>query len=123
MPRHRTRQDATHLLSAERETQTGEDDYGAPTYGTETVLEDEPVEFDAGGMSYVRGSTGERVTQAPTVSGRGALARLLEPGDTVTLDPLDPDDQTTTSLEVIRIVSEYTGWARSGSVVIELETV
>jgi hypothetical protein len=124
MGRHRTRQKATHELTAERDVATGEDEYGSPTYGdTETVLTDERVELDTGGTSFVRESTGERVQRAPTVAGRGELAALLEEGDTVTLTPLADGGVELSDLEVRSIDVEYGRRARVGETTVELESI
>lgn len=123
MGRHRSRQNATHLLSAERDEQIGEDEYGTPTFDTVDVLDDEPVELDEGGTSFVRESSGERVRRAPKISGRGDLADELEEGDVVTLDPLAPDAPVLSDLEIRRIVRDYGRRSRAGRVTIELEDI
>lgn len=144
MPRHRSWQYATHTLTAKREgeiecSDDGDcpkgstcsedgvcvDDYGTPITGTSDVVNSEPVEYDSGGTSFVRGSTGERVSRTPTISGRGALVGLLEEGDLVTLTPL-PDDgpgEELTGLAVASIDGDYARRARVGTATIELESV
>lgn len=143
MPRHRSRQFATHELTAEREGEvdcsgdgdcpegstcddgTCVDDYGTPITRTQDVVEDEPVEYDSGGTSFVRGSTGERVSRTPTISGRGALVGILEEGDLVTLTPL-PDAPVTDELDGLAVASidgDYARRARVGTATIELESV
>jgi len=121
VPRHRNRQHATHELTCIRTT-TDDPAYGEePTVTEETVVDAEPVEYDSGGTSYVRGSTGERVGRTPTVSGRGWLAEVLEEGDTVTLDPLDSDLPTLSDLEIRGVDIGFNRRARAGSAEIELE--
>ncbi|WP_323192415.1 hypothetical protein [Halostella sp. PRR32] len=123
MARHRNRQRATHTLAATREEQVDEGDHGDPIYDTVDIVEGEPVQFDSGGTSFVRGDTGERVERTPTVEGRGALADLLQEGDDVTLRPAAPGASTLSGLEVVSIDADYGRRARAGSATIELEGV
>lgn len=144
MPRHRSRQQATHRLAAEREGEIscssdggcpddytcGEDGvcvdaYGTPITGTSDVVSGEPVEFEGEGTTYVHGATGERVSRAPRIIGRAGLMAMLEEGDLVTLTPLAANSPSSeiTGLAVTSIKPEYDAWARAGSVAIELENV
>lgn len=144
MPRHRSRQQATHRLTAEREGEIscssdggcpddytcGEDGvcvdaYGSPITDQSEVVSDEPVEYEGEGTTYVHGSTGERVTRAPRIIGRAGLTEMIEEGDLVTLTPLAQDAPSSeiTGLAVTSIKPEFDGWARAGSVAIELESV
>jgi hypothetical protein len=121
VPRHRTRQHATHELTCIRTT-TDDPAYGEePTVTEERVVDAEPVEYDSGGTSYIRGSAGERVGRTPTVSGRGWLAEVLEEGDTVRLEPLDSDLPTLSDLEIRGVDIGFNRRARAGSAEIELE--
>lgn len=132
MARHRSRQHATHRLTATRTEQTGEDAYGAGSPTTEPVdviggtadIDAKRVEYSSAGTSYVRESTGERVREAPTVSGNATLARDLEEGDTVTLVTLDPAAPDLGPFEVRSIDVRYArGRARVGSATVELENL
>lgn len=144
MPRHRNRQHATHELTVEREGEipcSGDGDcpegstcgsdgvcvdgYGTPLTGSTTVVDDEPVEYDSGGTSFVRGSTGERVSRAPTITGRGGLIGDVEEGDIVTLTPLPPNPvgEVIDDLAVASINPDYGRRARVGKTTIELESV
>lgn len=143
MPRHRNRQHATHELTVEREgelscTADGDcpegstcddgtcvDAYGTPVTGSSTVLTDEPVEYDSGGTSFVRASTGERVERTPTITGRGGLIADVEEGDHVTLTPLPqaPSGEELTGLAIASIDGDYGRRARVGKTTIELESV
>jgi hypothetical protein len=115
------------MLVAETEVQTGEDELGSPTYGTVDVIggdadhDPEPVRYDSGGTSYVRGDTGARIERAASVTGRPALARLLDEGDTVALDPLNPDASGLSDLEVRGINTGHGRRARAKRATIELE--
>ena len=145
MPRHRTRQHATHELTVDREDTiecSGDGDcpddstcdldegvcvdaYGTPKTTEREVLSGKIVEFDSGGTSFVRGSTGERVERTPTISGRGDLAELIEEGDRVTLNPLAESGggPTITDLAVASIDVNYGRRARPAGTTIELESV
>lgn len=144
MPRHRSRQQATHRLTAEREGEIscssdggcpddytcGEDGvcvdaYGTPITDTSEVVSGEPVEFESSGTTYVRASTGERVSRAPRIIGRAGLMGMVEEGDLVTLTPLATDAPSSeiSGLAVASIDPDYDAWARAGSVAIELESV
>lgn len=145
MPRHRSRTHATHDLKAERFGEvpcsadsdcpdgtvcdleagvcvdmSGYDPGGTPIQEEFTVLSGEKVEYDSGGTSFIRTSTGERVQRAPTISGRGELVELLEEGDNLTLTPLDESASTLSGLEIRSINTETGRWSRVGTVEIEL---
>lgn len=144
MPRHRSRQQATHSLSAEREGEIscssdggcpddytcGEDGvcvdaYGTPITGQTEIVSGEPVVFEGEGTTYVHSSTGERVSRAPRIIGRAGLMSLIEEGDLVALTPLAQDAPSSeiTGLAITSIDPDYNAWARAGSVTIELESV
>lgn len=144
MPRHRSRQNATHELTATRETDeipcdsdegcprgtscdldsgVCVDGYGTPVPGSTTVIEAEEVEYKSVSVAYIRGDTGERERRAATISGRGALAEILNEGDDVKLVPLDEKASEITGMEVRAIITgddEYGRRSRVGSVTIEL---
>lgn len=144
MPRHRSRQQATHQLTAEREGERpcsddgecpdgatcGEDGvcvdaYGTPVTDTTEVVSGEPVEYESDGTTVVRASTGERVSRVPRIIGRAGLMRLVEEGDLVTLTPLAQNAPSSelTGLAIASIDPDYNAWARAGSVAIKLESV
>lgn len=113
----------THHLTAEREEQVGEGDYGDPIYDTTTVLEGEPVRYRSGGTSYVRGDTGERVQEAPTVVGRGALAEQIREGDVVSLDPMAPGAAGIERVEVTSIKTAIGRGVGAEQTTLELEGI
>lgn len=131
MPRHRTRQNATHRLTATREGYDGEDAYGSPTssgptdvIGGTSSVDPLLVDYSSGGTSYIRESAGERVREAPTVSGAPELARHLEEGDTVDLEALDPNAPDLGPFEVRGVDADYPrGGARVGQATVELEHI
>lgn len=144
MPRHKNREQATHALKAEREgtiecsadgdcpgdSTCGEDGvcvdaYGTPKPGQSVVVDGEPVEYDSGGTSFIRGSTGERVRHSPRITGRGKLATMVEEGDVVTLTPLADSGggPTIDDLAVVEVDANFGRRARVGQARIELESV
>ena len=142
MPRHRSRQSATHALTATRSdaeltcSADGEcppgyhceggvcvDGYGEPATGERTVVESEPVEYDPEETSYVRTESGGIVTRTPIVMGRAAALLDIDEGDTVTLTPLADTggDEPLQDLEAVSVVPVKTRRARYGKAKIELE--
>ena len=142
MPRHRSRQSATHALTATRsdaeltcsadadcppgyhcENGVCIDGYDEPATGERTVVEDEPVEYDPDETDYVRTESGGIVTRTPVVKGRAAALLDIDEGDTVTLTPLAESggDEPLENLEAVSIVPVKTRRARYGRAKIELE--
>lgn len=82
--RHRQAAHLTDRATIERRVQTGENEIGEPLYGTETVASDVPCQLDAGGTSFVREDTGERV-QRPA---RAVFSHDVDvqEGDTIRID-------------------------------------
>ena len=142
MPRHRSRQSATHELTATRadaeqtcsadsdcppgyhcENGVCVDTYGSPAMGERTVVNGEPVEYDPEETDYVRTESGGIVTRTPVVKGRAAALLDIDEGDTIALTPLAESggDAPLDNLEAVSVVPVKTRRARYGRAKIELE--
>lgn len=121
---HRSRQQATHDLTAERVVQSDQtDEYNQPLPAEEqVVVSDVPVRFTSGGTDFVRADTGEVVERSDEVVGPSELSELEE-GDEVTLKPRGMGGQKYEELEVRNVQPHFDRHSSISQVTVGLEGI